>query len=679
MSTSLSASTLLAVPLAPLVGSALAGILGTKFGGNVIGRRASHTFTILGVLVAFILSAMTLKSVALDGARFNETIYEWMVVGGLKMEIGFMVDGLTAMMMCVVTFVSLMVHLYTIGYMEEDEGYNRFFAYISLFTFSMLMLVMSNNLLQLFFGWEAVGLVSYLLIGFWFNKPTAIFANMKAFLVNRVGDFGFILGIGLIAAYTGSLNYTEIFAKVPELASVEFPWYIFGQDAMLMTVIGICLFIGAMGKSAQFPLHVWLPDSMEGPTPISALIHAATMVTAGIFMVARMSPIYELSDTALNFILVIGAITALFMGFLGIIQNDIKRVVAYSTLSQLGYMTVALGASAYSVAVFHLMTHAFFKALLFLAAGSVIMGMHHNQDIRWMGGVRKYMPITWITSLLGTLALIGTPLFSGFYSKDSIIEAVHFSNLPAAGFAYFAVMAGVFVTSFYSFRLYFLVFHGAERYDQNPDAHHHDDHHDDHGHHGDGKPHESPWVVTVPLLLLAIPSVVIGYLTIQPMLFGEFLADAIFVNDAAHPAMAKFAEIFHGPLSMAAHALSTPPLYLAAGGAVTAWYMYMVNPAVPAAIAKALRPLVVILENKYFMDWINENIIAKAARGIGVGLWKGGDRGIIEGAVVNLSWKIVGFVSGIVRRAQTGFLYHYAFVMIAGVLAFMTYFVWLAK
>jgi NADH-quinone oxidoreductase subunit L len=679
MSTSLSASTLLAVPLAPLVGSALAGILGTQFGGNWIGRRLSHSLTILGVFVAFIISAMTLKSVAMDGARFNETIYEWMVVGGMKMEIGFMVDGLTAMMMCVVTFVSLMVHIYTIGYMEEDAGYNRFFAYISLFTFSMLMLVMSNNLLQLFFGWEAVGLVSYLLIGFWFNKPTAIFANMKAFLVNRVGDFGFILGIGLLAAYTGSLNYTEIFAKAPELAGVEFPWYIFGQDAMLVTVIGICLFIGAMGKSAQFPLHVWLPDSMEGPTPISALIHAATMVTAGIFMVSRMSPIYELSDTALNFILVIGAITALFMGFLGIIQNDIKRVVAYSTLSQLGYMTVALGASAYSVAVFHLMTHAFFKALLFLAAGSVIMGMHHNQDIRWMGAVRKYMPITWITSLLGTLALIGTPFFAGFYSKDSIIEAVHFSNLPAAGFAHFAVLAGVFVTSFYSFRLYFLVFHGKERYDQNPDAHHDDHHHDDHGHHGDGKPHESPWVVTVPLLLLAIPSVVIGYLTIQPMLMGEFLADAIHVNGELHPALEMFGEEFHGPLAMALHAFTTLPFYLALAGAVSAWYMYLINPAVPAALARMLRPLVVVLENKYYMDWINENIIAKAARGMGVGLWKGGDRGLIEGAVVNLSWKIVGAVSAVVRRAQTGFLYHYAFVMIVGVLAFMTYFVWLAK
>ncbi len=673
MSNTLSASTLLAVPLAPLVGSAVAGILGTAFGGNVIGRRASHGATILGVLVAFILSAMTLADV-IDGARFNATIYEWMVIGSLKMEIGFLVDGLTAMMMVVVTFVSLMVHLYTIGYMADDEGYNRFFAYISLFTFSMLMLVMSNNLLQLFFGWEAVGLVSYLLIGFWFNKPSAIFANMKAFLVNRVGDFGFILGIGLIVAYAGTMNYSEIFAKAGELGALGFP----GTDWMLITVICICLFIGAMGKSAQFPLHVWLPDSMEGPTPISALIHAATMVTAGIFMVARMSPLFELSDTALNFVLIIGAITALFMGFLGIIQNDIKRVVAYSTLSQLGYMTVALGASAYSVAVFHLMTHAFFKALLFLAAGSVIMGLHHNQDIRWMGGVRKYMPITWITSLLGTLALIGTPLFSGFYSKDSIIEAVHFSNLPGAGFAYFAVLAGVFVTSFYSFRLYFLVFHGKERYDQNPDAHH-DHHHDDHGHHGDGKPHESPWVVTLPLVLLAVPSVVIGYLTIEPMVFGDFFRDAITINAAAHPALTKFAEIFHGPLSMAGHAFSTPPLYLALAGFVSAWYCYMVNPAVPAAIARALKPIVNVLENKYYMDWFNENVLARGARGLGIGLWKGGDRGVIEGGVVNASWKLVGLISGVVRRAQTGFLYHYALMMLVGVMLFMTWFVWLAK
>ncbi len=654
--------------MAPLAGSVLAGVLGTKFGGNWIGRRLSHSLTILGVLVAFILSAMTLKSVALDGARFNETLYTWMTVGSLRMEIGFLVDGLTAMMMCVVTFVSLMVHIYTIGYMEEDDGYNRFFAYISLFTFSMLMLVMSNNMLQLFFGWEAVGLVSYLLIGFWFNKPSAIFANMKAFLVNRVGDFGFILGIGLLAAYGGTLNYTETFARAAELGKLVFP----GTDWMLITVICICLFVGAMGKSAQFPLHVWLPDSMEGPTPISALIHAATMVTAGIFMVARMSPLFELSDTALNFVLVIGAITALFMGFLGIIQNDIKRVVAYSTLSQLGYMTVALGASAYSVAVFHLMTHAFFKALLFLAAGSVIIGMHHNQDIRWMGGVRKYMPITWITSLLGSLALIGTPLFAGFYSKDSIIEAVHLSKLPGAGFASFAVLAGVFVTAFYSFRLYFLVFHGKERFDQNPQAHH-DHHHGEHDEHHE--PHESPWVVTVPLVLLAIPSVLIGFMFIQPMLFGDFFKDAIFVDLARHQGMKELAETFHGPVQMALHALTTLPFWLALGGVALAYYLYMVNTTLPAAIQARVQPLYTLLENKYYMDWINENILARAARALGVGLWKGGDQAVIDGAVVNGSWKLVAWVSGVARRIQSGYLYHYALVMAAGVLILMTYFV----
>jgi len=671
MSQTLNATTLLAVPMAPLVGAILAGILGTQFGGNWIGRRLTHTLTILGVLIAFILSASTLKSVAIDGARFNETLYTWMTVGDLKMEVGFMVDGLTAMMMCVVTFVSLMVHIYTIGYMDEDEGYNRFFAYISLFTFSMLMLVMSNNMLQLFFGWEAVGLVSYLLIGFWYNKPTAIFANMKAFLVNRVGDFGFILGIGLIAAYTGTLNYTEAFAQAADLSALTLP----GTSWMLITVICICLFIGAMGKSAQFPLHVWLPDSMEGPTPISALIHAATMVTAGIFMVARMSPLFELSETALNFMMIIGAITALFMGFLGIIQNDIKRVVAYSTLSQLGYMTVALGASAYSVAVFHLMTHAFFKALLFLGAGSVIMGMHHNQDIRYMGAVRKYMPITWITSLLGSLALIGTPFFSGFYSKDSIIEAVHESNLAAAGFANFAVLAGVFVTAFYSFRMYFLVFHGKERYDQNPDAHH-GDHHDDHESHS---PHESPWVVTVPLILLAIPSVVIGFMTIQPMLFGEFFKDAIFIDAEKHAGMKILTEAFHGPVAMALHAVSTAPFWLALAGVVVAWYMYLINPAVPAAIGRALRPLVVLLENKYYMDWINENILARGARALGNGFWKVGDRTLIDGLLVNGSWKLVGMVSNWTRKLQTGYLYHYALVMILGIFLLMTYFVWLNK
>ncbi len=672
MSQTLSASTLLAIPLAPLAGALLAGIFGTALGGNLIGRRASHTLTILGVFIAFVLSAITLNSVIVDGAHFSETIYTWMVVGDLKMEVGFLIDSLTAMMMCVVTFVSLMVHIYTIGYMEEDEGYNRFFSYISLFTFSMLMLVMSNNLLQLFFGWEGVGLVSYLLIGFWYKKPTATFANMKAFLVNRIGDFGFLLGVGLTAAYTGTLNYAEIFAKTSELSAMTLP----GTDWMLVTVICICFFIGAMAKSAQFPLHVWLPDSMEGPTPISALIHAATMVTAGIFLVARMSPLFELSDTALNFILIIGAITALFMGFLGIIQNDIKRVIAYSTLSQLGYMTVALGASAYSVAVFHLMTHAFFKALLFLAAGSVIIGMHHNQDIRWMGRVRKYMPITWMTFLLGSLALIATPLFSGFYSKDSIILAVEASTLPAAQWAYYAVMAGVFVTAFYSFRLYFLVFHGKERYDQNPEPHHHAD---THGHDEHATPHESPWVVTLPLVLLAIPSVLIGYFTVEPMLFGDFFKDVIFVDAAKHPAMANLAEYFHGPVAMAMHAFSTLAFWLAVSGVALSYYMYMVNPALPTASKRTFSPIYNLLENKYYLDWFNENVLAKSARGIGIGLWKGGDQTIIDGLFVNGSWKLVGWVAGIVRRLQTGYIYHYALAMILGIFVLMTYFVWLNK
>ena len=665
MSAQLSQNLLLTVPLAPLVGSIVAGLF-----GKAVGRRGAHVITILGVLIAFICSAIVFQAVAFEGARYNATVYEWMTLGPLKMEVGFLIDGLTAMMMCVVTFVSLMVHIYTIGYMEEDAGYQRFFSYISLFTFSMLMLVMSNNFLQLFFGWEAVGLVSYLLIGFWFKKPTAIFANMKAFLVNRVGDFGFILGIGLVLAYTGSLNYAEVFAKSGELAKLTFP----GTDWALLSVACICLFIGAMGKSAQFPLHVWLPDSMEGPTPISALIHAATMVTAGIFMVSRMSPLFELSDTALNFILVIGSITALFMGFLGIIQNDIKRVVAYSTLSQLGYMTVALGVSAYNVAVFHLMTHAFFKALLFLGAGSVIIGMHHDQDIRNMGGLRKYMPITWITSLLGSLALIGTPFFSGFYSKDSIIEAVHASHLPAAGFAYFAVVAGVFVTAFYSFRMYFLVFHGKEHFHHKPFPGEHDHHDDDHGH--AHTPHESPWVVTLPLVLLAIPSVIIGFMAIEPMLYGEFLKDAITVNAAAHPAMSVMAEHFHGAAAMALHGVQTLPFWLAVSGVAVSYFFYMVKPEIPAAIGRALSPLVRVMENKYYMDWINEHILAAGARALGVGLWKAGDVAIIDGALVNGSAKTVGVFAGAVRLIQTGYLSWYALVMALGIFGLMTWQLW---
>jgi NADH-quinone oxidoreductase subunit L len=666
----LSANLLVVAALSPLVGAVVAG-----FFGKQIGRAGAHWVTILGVALSFVVSVVVLKQVALDGARFSGTIYEWMTIGDLTMEIGFLVDGLTAMMMVVVTFVSLMVHIYTIGYMADDPGYQRFFSYISLFTFSMLMLVMSNNFLQLFFGWEAVGLVSYLLIGFWYTRPTAIFANLKAFLVNRVGDFGFILGIGLVVAYAGTLNYGEAFAAGGALARLSFP----GTEWALITVICICLFIGAMGKSAQFPLHVWLPDSMEGPTPISALIHAATMVTAGIFMVARMSPLFELSDTALSFVLVIGAITALFMGFLGVIQNDIKRVVAYSTLSQLGYMTVALGASAYSVAVFHLMTHAFFKALLFLAAGSVIIGMHHDQDIRNMGGLRKYMPITWITSLLGSLALIGTPLFAGFYSKDSIIEAVHASQIAGSGFAYFAVAAGVFVTAFYSFRMYFLVFHGEERFRHPPhpaphDDAHHDEAHDGHGH-GAHEPHESPAVVTVPLVLLAIPSVIIGGLTIGPMLHGSFFGDSIVVDAVRHPAMQELSEAFHGALAMALHGLVTLPFWLAVAGVALSWFFYMKRPDIPAAIQARFGGVYRLLDNKYYMDWINEHVIAAGARLVGRGLWKGGDVGLIDGTI-NGSARAVGGMAGVMRLAQNGYLYWYALVMILGVIGLMTWQLW---
>ncbi|MCA3131556.1 MAG: NADH-quinone oxidoreductase subunit L [Betaproteobacteria bacterium] len=654
----------LLVVLAPLAGALLAGLL-----GRVVGRRGAHVATILGVLVSLIGAVLVFQQVA-AGQTFNGAVYTWMVSGDLRLEVGFLIDALTATMMLVVTSVSLMVHIYTIGYMRDDPGYQRFFSYISLFTFAMLMLVMSNNFLQLFFGWEAVGLVSYLLIGFWYTRPTAIYANLKAFLVNRVGDFGFLLGIGLVLAHFGSLDYAAVFAAAPAKAGEtitlwgDAPW-------SLITVTCILLFVGAMGKSAQFPLHVWLPDSMEGPTPISALIHAATMVTAGIFMVARMSPLFELSDTALSVVLVTGAITALFMGLLGMVQHDIKRVVAYSTLSQLGYMTVALGVSAYSVAIFHLMTHAFFKALLFLAAGSVIMGMHHDQDIRHMGGLRRWMPVTWITSLAGSLALIGTPFLSGFYSKDSIIEAVHASHLPGAGFAVFAVTAGVFITAFYSFRMYFLVFHGKERFDTAATHDHHHGH-DHHGHHG-GPPHESPWVVTLPLVLLAIPSLAIGFVAVGPMLHGDFLAGAIHV-DARHGAMAELTEHFHGALAMGLHAFATLPFWLAAAGVALAWLLYLVKPAIPAAIAARAGVLYRLLLNKYYLDEIYAFVFAGGARALGRGLWRVGDMAIIDGALVNGSARLVGWLAGAARRVQSGLIYHYAFVMIIGVFALLTLF-----
>jgi len=659
---------LCAIPLAPLVGSLIAGFFGTKLGGNRIGHGASQFVTILGVTIAFVLSCNVLVQV-MDGFYFNGTVYHWMELGELNFDIGFLIDPLTATMMCVVTFVSLMVHIYTIGYMHGEEGYNRFFSYISLFTFAMLMLVMSNNLLQLFFGWEAVGVVSYLLIGFYFERQSAVFANMKAFLVNRVGDFGFILGIGLLLASTGSMQYDVIFSQNTALAAQTLP----GTSWSLVTVICICLFIGAMGKSAQFPLHVWLPDSMEGPTPISALIHAATMVTAGIFMVSRMSPLFELSDVALSFILVIGSITALFMGFLGIVQNDIKRVVAYSTLSQLGYMTVALGVSAYPVAIFHLMTHAFFKALLFLAAGSVILGMHHEQDMRKMGGLWKYMPLTCLMMLLGNLALIGTPFFSGFYSKDSIIEAVAASHIPGSGFAYFAVMVSVFVTALYSFRLYFWVFHGKARWghaDTHADDHHdHAEQGDDHAHHGlapGQKPHESPFVVTLPLILLAIPSVIIGFYTITPLLFGTYFGDSIFIDLARHPVMKELEDEFHGPIAMAIHAFTSPVLLLVVLGVLTAAIGYLWAPKLPAKVAETFAPIKKLFDHKYYLDEFNQLVFAKGLIWIGSFLWHRGDQKVIDGFFVNGSAHAVGRFAGVIRHLQSGYLYHYAFAMIAG-------------
>jgi NADH-quinone oxidoreductase subunit L len=654
----------LLVPIAPLLGAIVAG-----FFGRAIGRVNAHRVAITGVSVALLASLVILADV-LSGNTFNGAIYTWATIGTMRLEVGFLIDTLSATMMVVVTSVSLAVHIYTIGYMHDDPGYQRFFSYISLFTFSMLMLIMSNNFLQLFFGWEAVGLVSYLLIGFWYTRPTAIHANLKAFLVNRVGDFGFILGIGLVLAYAGTLDYAQVFTRAPDLAAKSIS-LIPGLEWPLLAVACICLFIGAMGKSAQFPLHVWLPDSMEGPTPISALIHAATMVTAGIFMVARMSPLFELSDIALTFVLIVGAITALFMGFLGIIQNDIKRVVAYSTLSQLGYMTVALGVSAYSVAFFHLMTHAFFKALLFLAAGSVIIGMHHQQDIRYMGGLWRRMPITWAVSLLGSLALIGAPFFSGFYSKDMIIEAVRASNLSVAPLVYLMLLLGVFVTAFYSFRMFFLVFHGRPRWDQAPVAHTHASHGETHrAHH---EPHESPWVVTGPLIALAIPSVVLGAIAIGPMLFGDYFKGVITV-DPAHPAMAEIARHFTGWFGLALHAVQTWPFWLALAGVVTAYIFYIVAPSIPAQILARLPLVHHVLEQKYFMDRINEFVFAGGARLLGGQLWKRADQSLIDGFFVNGSARVVGAIASIMRIGQTGYLYHYAIAMILGVALMLWWF-----
>jgi NADH-quinone oxidoreductase subunit L len=641
--------TLIIVVLAPLIAAVVAGLF-----GRTIGRAGAHWVTIIGVAVSFLISAWVLQGLVSGRLEtFNGAIYTWAVSDGLRMEVGFLIDRLSALMMTVVSFVSLMVHVYTIGYMKDDPGYQRFFSYISLFTFAMLMLVMSNNFLQLFFGWEAVGLVSYLLIGFWFKRPTAIHANLKAFVVNRIGDFGFLLGIAAVVHFAGSLDYAQVFSSAPEISGRTIEVFE-GRPWAAPTLICLLLFVGAMGKSAQVPLHVWLPDSMEGPTPISALIHAATMVTAGIFMVARMSPLFELSVTALSVMLVIGATTAFFMGLLGLVQNDIKRVVAYSTLSQLGYMTVALGASAYAAGIFHLGTHAFFKALLFLGAGSVIIALHHEQDMRKMGGLRKYMPVTYWTALLGSLALIGFPGFSGFFSKDAIIEAVHASTIPGAAYAYWCVLLGVFVTALYSFRMFFLVFHGDERMDAHTREH----------------VRESPLVVTVPLVLLAIPSVFIGWMTVEALLFGGYFADAIRV-DPGRDVLGAVAAHGTEPLRFLMHGLTGTPFLLAIGGVATAWFLYLKRPDIVPLIASRLGAVQRLLVNKYYFDEFNEKVIAGGARRLGTGLWRFGDETVIDGGMVNGSARLIGWLSGVVRQVQSGYLYHYAFAMIIGLAAML--------
>jgi NADH-quinone oxidoreductase subunit L len=673
---------LLAIPMLPLAAALIAGL-----GGRVIGRAGAHTVTCLAVAISCALSVWVLKQIYWDGVpTYDAPVYTWLVSDGMPMEVGFLIDRLTALMMAVVTFVSLCVHIYTIGYMADDEGYTRFFSYISLFTFSMLMLVMANNFMQLFFGWEAVGVVSYLLIGFWYTRPSAIVASLKAFIVNRIGDFGFVLGIAGIAYFTHSLAYRDAFAAAPQIAHAYLS-FTANSNVPALTLICICLFIGAMGKSAQVPLHVWLPDSMEGPTPISALIHAATMVTAGIFMVARMSPLFEYSEGALSFVLVIGATTAFFMGLLGVVNNDIKRVIAYSTLSQLGYMTVALGASAYGAAIFHLMTHAFFKALLFLAAGSVIIGLHHEQDMRKMGGLAKYMPITAVTCWIGALALIGTPFFSGFYSKDAIIEAVGAAHRFGSGYAYWCVLCGVFVTALYTFRMLFLTFHGPERFRAaapadgshlNPaDEPTHpvllgpDEHHEDHGHGGD--PHESPAVVWLPLVALAIPSVIIGAFTVGSVLFGSYFGNSIFVLPQNN-VIGSIGEEFTGPVQAALYGLAKPPFWFALAGAVTAWACFLYRPAWADAIARRFHWLQTLLTQKYYFDWFNENVLAALTRGIGLGLWKGGDQALIDGVLVDGTAHTLGRVGGLMRRVQSGYLYSYAFWMMIGLAVLLGWF-----
>ncbi|QLK13727.1 NADH-quinone oxidoreductase subunit L [Candidatus Profftella armatura] len=641
-----------------LVGSIITGLFGTKFFNNLIGRKTSHSITIFSILIAFLCSIITFNKLIINNFIYNYNLYTLLTFYNIKLEIGFLIDYLTVLMMCIITFISLIVHIYSTYYMKKDSGYNRFFSYISFFTFSMLLLVMSNNLFQLFLGWEIVGMASYLLIGFWYDKPLAITANLKAFLINRIGDIGLILGICLLFNYIGSMNYIKIFSCSINIAHLNLP----NTNCMLITIICICLFIGAMAKSAQFPLHTWLPDSMEGPTPASALIHAATMVTAGIFMITRMSPLFELSNTALSIILFIGAITAFFMGLLGIIQNDIKRIIAYSTLSQLGYMTVGLGVSAYTVSIFHLMTHAFFKALLFLSAGSIIINMKHNQDIRNMGGLYKYMPITCITSLIGLLSLVGAPFFSGFYSKDSIINATYFSQITGSKFAYFLLLISVFITSFYSFRMYFLIFFGKENFKNIKNFP------------IDKKPNESSFSILFSLIILSIPSILIGFFSIKNFLFQSFFKNIIIINQA-HYSLEKLRNEYQSPLKMVFQSINSPILWLSIFGFICAYYLYIVNPKVRIIIKRYFCWFYILMKNQYYINKINELIFIKYTYLFGNFLWNFIDKFLIDELIINNIAKIIIKTSKYIKFFQSGYLYHYIFTVIITFLGFLIYFI----
>ncbi|OGT67102.1 MAG: NADH-quinone oxidoreductase subunit L [Gammaproteobacteria bacterium RIFCSPHIGHO2_12_FULL_45_9] len=641
--------------LLPLLGALIAGLLGKR-----IGRQATHCVAIALVSLSFMLALYVARVMIIDAHPTVEgTLYTWATAGSLQFDVALLIDRLSVIMMVVVLFVSLAVHVYTVGYMADDAGYQRFFCYVSLFTFSMLVLVLANNFLLLFFGWEGVGLVSYLLIGFWFKRESANQGSLKAFLANRVGDIGFLLAMAAVLMFFGTLHYHDVFAQAPQIVSrtmLLFPHY----EVPVIPVICFLLFIGAMGKSAQVPLHVWLPESMEGPTPISALIHAATMVTAGIYMVARMSPLYEYSPAILSCILIIGGTTAFFLGLVALVQFDIKRVIAYSTISQLGYMAVALGASAYDAAIFHLLTHAFFKALLFLAAGSVIIAMHHEQDMRKMGGLAAYLPVTYLTFMIGALALSAIPPFSGFFSKDAIIEAVNLSTLPGARYAYYCVLFGAFITPLYTFRALFLTFHTKERIN----------------HKLRGQIHESPWVVLIPLVALAIPSIVIGQMLVGPMLFAQptLLGDSIFVLPE-HNVLEQMARSYVGASKLALDAGAHLTFWFAIAGMVVAWLFIAVYPQWTEALKLQFHWLYRVLVSKFGFDDFNRVVFVDGTVDLGGVCYEVSDVKLIDGVCVNGSGRLIAWLARTARRAQTGYLYHYALSMVIGLLVFLLWFI----